>query len=156
MTAEEYKAFCLRCLDTHDWQREGAELADSYRKRYLSGGWNEDDLATLVTLHLLFEYQEFLSGEDLLLAGSIWRDLPVRDELREEVIRKCVIEERLQVLENIESKPDDPYRSIYESSLAKARAGVLAAFLGILPGTPEYDEWVRQHQSADVEGSEAE
>jgi hypothetical protein len=156
MTADEYKAFCLRELDTHDWQKEHPELAASYREYYVSGGWNEDDLATLVTLHMLYEWCESLAAdydsglidkEDdrVVICPYIWRDLPVRVELRDAVIRQCVVEHKLRVLEGIECKPDYTYRSIYEASLAKARAASLAASFSILPGMPDYDEWIKPH-----------
>lgn len=64
MTESEYRAFANRCLDTHDWQNEQPELADAYREYYVSGGWNEGDLATLVTLHMLYEFLETLDNPE--------------------------------------------------------------------------------------------
>jgi len=172
MTVKEYEAFCLRCLDTCDWQKENPDLASSYRERYVAGGWNEEDLRTLTTLHMLWEFGESLGNvkpipkpmaglvgddrEDLLIAQAyVWLDLLVRDELREEVIRQCVVEHRLRVLEAIEISHGDWFRSIHESSLSQARADSLAASLGVLPGTPEYDQWIQQHQKTNFEGGEA-
>ena len=156
MTETEYEVFCLRCLNRPHWQEEQPELASLYRERYVSGGWSEKDLATLVTLHMLYELGESQSDKELTACCSlIWKRLPVRDELRDEVIRKRVVEHRLRALENIECAHDGWYRPLYESSLAKARTEALAASFGVLPGTPEYDEWIRRQQSADVEGREA-
>src|SRR5262245_18624663 len=63
MTAEECKAYCLRQLDTHEWQKEQPDLAASYRERYASGGWSEEYLVTLVTLNMLYEWCERLADD---------------------------------------------------------------------------------------------
>jgi len=154
MTIIEYEAFCRRCLAAHDWQREHSDLASAYREHYASGGWSEEDLRTLVTLHMLREWTDDLADEELMLA--FWERLPVREELLDEVIRKSDIEHGLAVLENIEEvNLSEDFRPVYRENLANARVAAVAASLGVRPGMPEYDEWIQKRQSDDFEGSAA-
>jgi hypothetical protein len=135
MTVEEYKAECLRYLGSQDWLEESGarECFLMSREDYLSGGWSEDDLDTLATLSVLLSLQEIVAGsdqeEERML--DIWHDLPVRDELRLEVLRKDVVDWGLRVMEGVkESELDEAARPDYRKNLERMRAQALAASFG--------------------------
>ena len=113
MTVEEYKAFCLERLSGGAWldDRRELELFQMFREAYLSGGWNDQDLDMLATMTVLFDLAECVANSkeqaDRLL--EVWRDLPVRDDLKAEVVRKNVIEgfvERLECVDETELSDD--------------------------------------------------
>jgi len=147
MTVDEYKALCLRYLGRRDWHAE-TSAADHFqrcRKDYLSGGWSEEDLDVLATLHVLHALQESAgenegAGDRLF---DVWLDLPTRKELKLEVIRKGVIENGLHILESVnEAELDGAALSRHRTDLASARDRALAASLGVFYGSPEYDAWL--------------
>jgi hypothetical protein len=149
---QEYQADCLRQLETHEWQKVEPDLAASYRARYESGGWSEEELITLTTLHMLWEWANTLIEESLnmddkesaLNRSYAWTGLPAGVELKKEVVRKCLIDRRLDVLESLSVAPDDPHREIYEQSLANARADALAASLGNLSRPEIYGDALKR------------
>jgi hypothetical protein len=150
MTVGEYKSLCLEYLggnnwlDTEDGSRESFQLC---RENYLSGGWGEQDLDTLATLHVLFGDQRCVanSKEARDAVFDVWFDLPVRTELKQEVIRKAVIENALSILERVkEAELSETELSSYRKALEKARQRAIAASLCIIEGMPEYDAWMRR------------
>jgi hypothetical protein len=148
VTVEEYKALCLERLSGRAWLDDGHELElfQMFREDYLSSGWNEQDLDTLATLTVLHDLAECVanSEEEAERMREVWRDLPVRDDLNREVIRKHVIEGLVRRLECVdETEMSEDLRPVYRENLAEARRDALAASLDVFPGTPEYDAQMR-------------
>jgi hypothetical protein len=75
-------------LETRAWQKQDPELAAMYSEHDASGGWSEDDMATLATLRLLWEWADSFAPDynarptdkedDLvIICNYIRRDLPI-------------------------------------------------------------------------------
>jgi hypothetical protein len=147
MRLDEYKALCLKYLGGA-WlsEPEAVEYIKMLRQNYLTGGWSEKELDDLAVLHALHALQDFAASEEEAESMvDFWTDLPIGDELKREVMRKAILENGLEILESVdETNLNQAQRSAYKKRLAEAREAVVAASLGILPGMPEYDAWMRK------------
>ena len=134
MTSEEYKASCLELL-AGSWREDEGQLEAlrQFREDYLSGGWSEQDLDTLAALSILYEDIEWFAvrEQNQERMSDIWNNLPVRDELRLEVIRKRGFEEAVRIAESVdEEKLSDAERPVHQKRLEQIRDDALAVSLG--------------------------
>lgn len=147
MTVEEYRKLCLEVLSSDKW-RAKLEWA---REDYLSGGWHEEELAQHAALTLLYGCLKDFGNSHGGPYHDVWVHLPVDRSLQIEVLRKTVIERSLATIEALDPGELYPERQAeYQQALQYVRDLALAMSLGILPGTPEFDEWKKEGRRSEL------